>query len=225
MKPPDATIRVFIALDIPAEARQVLSATVRQLQAAIPGGVRWVDPASVHLTLKFLGDIDPNLINSVFEAMLQSARGVAPFQLRLLGLGLFPNARQPRVLWAGVDGDLDPLKDLQKRVDESVSALGFSRERQPFHPHLTLGRLRDGVSPLIRRHIGTIISSPPLASHPDKEDNPPVSPLGEKGESSPSPLNKGGPLGDLWPVDAVHLICSTLTSSGAVYTSLGSVPL
>jgi len=195
MKQPDSTVRVFVALDIAPEARQLLSATMRQLQVAIPGGVRWVEPAGIHLTLKFLGNIDPNLVDAVFEAMAQSAQGVASFQLRLLELGVFPNRRQPRVLWASVAGDLDPLKDLQKRVDEAVSALGFAREKQPFRPHLTLGRVREGVSPETRSQIGATLSATGL---------------------------KGG---DLWLVDTLHLIRSTLTPSGAQYTSLGSVPL
>ena len=195
MNPSDATIRVFIALDIAPEARRGLVAAMRELQTAIPNGVRWVDPAGIHLTLKFLGNIDPNLVEPVFQGMRGSAEGTAPFQLRLFDLGLFPNARQPRVLWAGVAGELKPLEGLQQRVDESVSPLGFPRERQPFRPHLTLGRVREGVAPAIRSQIGATLYSIPL------------------GPSEP------------WLVDAVHLIRSTLTPTGAIYASLGSVPL
>lgn len=195
MTRPDATIRVFIALAIPPETRQVLVETRRRLGAAIPSGVRWVDPPGIHLTLKFLGNIDPHLVDNLLEAMRRSAQGSSPFRLQLSGLGLFPNAREPRVLLVGVAGDLDPLRGLQDRVEEAVVKLGFPRESRPFSPHLTLGRVHDRSHPDVRERVRTSLSATTL---------------------EPS---------DLWQVKAVHLIHSTLTSAGAVYTILGSVPL
>jgi 2'-5' RNA ligase len=101
------------------------------------------------------------------------------------------------VLWAGVDGDLAVLGRLQQSVDEAIAApgLGFAKERRPFRPHLTLGRVRDGVSTTASQKIGAAIT-----------EAPPVTACS-------------------WPAEEIHLIRSTLTPQGAIYTSLGSAPL
>ena len=193
------TVRVFIALDLPPAAKHALATTVEQLQAVIPSGIRWVNPAGIHLTLKFLGDIDAALVPPLLAAVRQSAGSFdeSSFPLRLAGLGVFPNNREPRVLWAGVDGDLAALGRLQQSVDEAIAApgLGFAKERLPFRPHLTLGRVRDGVSTTARQRIGAAIT-----------EAPPVSACS-------------------WPAEEIHLIRSTLTPQGAIYTSLVSAPL
>ena len=191
------TVRVFIALDLPAVAKDALAETVEQLKVVIPSGIRWVDPAGIHLTLKFLGDIDAALVEPVLAAIRQSAGGFdeASFPLRLSRLGVFPNYQEPRVLWAGVDGDLAALGRLQQSVDETIAALGFAKEGRPFRPHLTLGRIRDGISTTARRKIGEAIAQAPPAS------------------------------GCSWPAAEIHLIRSALTPQGAIYTSLGSAPL
>jgi RNA 2',3'-cyclic 3'-phosphodiesterase len=193
----DNTIRVFIALDLPAEAKQALADTIRHFQSALPYGVRWVDPAGIHLTLKFLGNIDASLVKDIFKATQCAARDFQDesFRLQLSGLGVFPNERQPRVLWAGIDGDLDSLKSLQEKVDEAISRLGFPREKRPFNPHLTLGRVRDDVSASARRQVSAAFAAADLEP------------------------------GDPWKVKEVHLIRSTLTPNGAIYTSLGSTSL
>jgi 2'-5' RNA ligase len=191
----DNTIRVFIALDIPPEAKQALADAIRRLQAAIPYGVRWVDPAGIHLTLKFLGNINASLRDDIFKAMRCAAQSFQSgrFRLQLAGLGFFPSERQPRVLWAGIEGDLHSLRSLQEKVDVAMFQSGFAREKRPFNPHLTLGRVRDDVSPNVRRQISAAFVA-----------------IG---------LERGDP----WEVKEVHLIRSTLTPGGARYTSLGSV--
>ncbi len=191
------TIRVFIALDLPAEAKQTLDGITQKLRADLPDGVRWVDRSGIHLTIKFLGDIDTSLVADLVEAM-KSVAQAAPgerLSLRLAGLGLFPNPERPRVLWVGLDGDLQALRELQERTEEATSKLGFAREGRPFSPHLTLGRVRDGVSADLRRQIGNCLATIDTAD------------------------------GEPWAPEAVHLIQSTLTPQGAVYTDLGSVPI
>ena len=190
-----AKLRAFIATHLSQAAHLHLADTIRSLGSEIHNGVRWVDPAGIHITLKFLGDIDPALVEDVLRAMEQAASGSSPFQLHLNGLGVFPNQRRPRVLWAGLGGDLDALVALQEKLEDAMSGLDFPRERRTFNPHLTLGRVRDGVSAFAGQRIGDLVSSGCL---------------------------KGA---DSWPVNAVHLMRSNLTPDGAVYSSLGSVYL
>ena len=191
------TVRVFVAIDIPNSAKAELSRAVDGLKVQVPAGVRWVDPAGIHLTLKFLGDVDRDIVSGLFSAMAEAAgdAGSGPFQLGLTGLGVFPNAREPRVIWAGVSGDMDALGRLQTRVDEAVSRLGFALERRPFRPHLTLGRVRDRAPAVDRARIGEVIQHAAL------------------------------PNSGQWTVREIHLIRSTLTPNGAIYDSLGAATM
>lgn len=191
----EGAIRVFIALDIPNSARSSLSGAIDRLRVAIPRGVRWVDPQGIHLTLKFLGNIDPGRTDGILESMCRVAQDASTFSLRLAGLGVFPNQRQPRVLWAGVEGDLDSLAGIQSGVEEDMSEQGFTRERRGFNPHLTIGRVRDRVSVSDRHQIGTSVALSSLE---------PTEP---------------------WLAESMYLVQSTLTPDGAVYNILGSAPL
>ncbi len=191
------TVRVFVALDLPAPAKEILRQTVEELVKALPSGIRWVDPSGIHLTLKFLGDVDTGQVDVLLKAM-ESAASVfegSTLPLSLSGLGVFPNAREPRVLWAGVEGDLEALGRLQTLVDQELAELGFAREHRPFRPHLTLARVRDQVSQHERRRIGEAMGQASLAC-------------------------KHG-----WEAQEIHLIRSTLTPNGAIYDSIGVKPL
>ena len=191
----EAKIRAFIALHISEQARETLAQAMARLEEATGNGVRWVNPDGVHLTLKFLGDIPSGQAQEVMESMRKSSDGHGVFHLSLSRLGMFPNERQPRVLWAGVTGDLAALSLIQESVETAMSGLGFQRERRPFRPHLTIGRVRDGVRPKQRQAIGDSLSS--IKMRPSQP----------------------------WQVDSVHLIRSVLLPQGAVYTSLGSAEL
>ena len=188
-------LRAFIAIHLSQGARLQLSDAIRSLESEIPGGVRWVDPEGIHLTLKFLGNVDPALVEDMLLAMEQAASGSLPFHLHLNGLGVFPNERRPRVLWAAVGGDLDALGALQEKLEAAMSGLNFPRERRTFSPHLTVGRVRDGVSDVVRQRVGAVVSRGSLD------------------------------VADSWLVNAIHLMRSNLTPDGAVYSSLGSVSL
>lgn len=192
-------LRLFVALDLPAGAKAALAATVGQLQSVIPAGVRWVNPAGIHLTLKFLGDTEAGLVTPLLAALREMAAtgDMRPFPLHLDGLGVFPNPREPRVIYAGVGGDLDSLVKAQRRGEQAITQLGFPREKRPFRPHLTLGRVRDGVAPAVRRQIGDTIARQAAALSPEYA----------------------------WTAREIHLIRSVLTPSGAVYTTLGQAAL
>ena len=104
------SIRVFIALVLPAQGKEALTRTICALRQEISTGVRWVDPSGIHLTLKFLGNIRPNFTEQVFEAMTQASQinDSGALQLGLSQLGVFTNPRRPRVLWAGIQVTLPP---------------------------------------------------------------------------------------------------------------------
>ena len=191
--------RLFVALDLPAGAKAALAAAERQLQGLLPAGVRWVNPEGIHLTLKFLGATEAGRVDALLAALRAAAAAgdQLPFPLHLDGLGVFPNRREPRVIWAGVGGDLDSLDKAQRRVEQAMARLGFPEESRAFRPHLTLGRVRDGVAPADRRQIGDIMASQAAALSPEYA----------------------------WQAGEIHLIRSNLTPQGAVYTPLGSASL
>jgi 2'-5' RNA ligase len=135
----DQTQRLFIAIDLPADVKALLAdlqSRLRQLTRA----VRWSDPGGTHLTLKFLGNVDVAMIHEIINRMGGAAARSKLFRLQTGDLGVFPNAKRPRVVWLGVGGDLTTLGELQADVERSIAPLGFPTERRQFSPHLTLGR-------------------------------------------------------------------------------------
>lgn len=137
-----AGIRCFVAVDVD----EVLRARLGDLIGLLRGSgadVKWVEPQSLHVTLKFLGDVAPADIPGVTGAIRSALAGkVPPFELGLTAVGAFPSVSRPRVIWVGVSVGRDKLSQLVTLVDESLAALGFSRETRPYSPHLTLGRAR-----------------------------------------------------------------------------------
>jgi 2'-5' RNA ligase len=156
-------MRSFIAIDIPTELRDALGSIQEELRVS-GADVRWVRPQSVHLTLKFLGEIDPEVVKGIYAEIEKCIRKRLPFTLELAGMGCFPRLRQPRVVWVGLLGETERLLTLQKEVEEGAARLSFPREQRPFKPHLTLGRVRsakgrerliDHVQRLLNVHLGS----------------------------------------------------------------------
>jgi len=143
-----ASIRTFIAIELPENVIAGLDRLQRRLKDSRLS-IRWVRPETVHLTLKFLGDIDPETTGPVGEAMTVAVRGHGPLSLAAKGCGVFPGLKNPRIVWAGIAGELPRLKDLQQALDENLALLGFAREKRPFRAHLTLGRCKSRSDPAI----------------------------------------------------------------------------
>lgn len=135
-------LRLFVALPLGAE----LVAQLQQLQQAlrarmVSGAVRWVRPAQLHLTLRFLGDVGPERVEDLQRTLTLACQGTMVPDLRIEGLGAFPDRRQPRVVWAGVGGDLATLDALQAAVREACEAFVPTTEDRAYAAHLTLGRV------------------------------------------------------------------------------------
>lgn len=135
----EETVRTFVAILPSAQLRQAC-ADVAAAGRGLP--VRWVRPASVHLTLEFLGDVRVNGVPAIHQALRQAAQGLPPFSIAARGLGCFPNATRPRVLWMGLDDAQSELLQLHRRIEPTLAALGISLDARPFRPHLTLARAR-----------------------------------------------------------------------------------
>jgi 2'-5' RNA ligase len=189
------SVRSFIAVELPAELIKRLKDFQAGLNLARLRGVKWVDPGSIHLTLKFLGDVDAGRLEAVKEAAAAAARSQRPFQLTTGGTGFFPAPQRARVFWLGLEGDIEELGRLQQGIDKAMAGLGYESERRPFTAHLTLARLREECSSVERIEF-TYLVRPAVF-----ESGPPVQ------------------------VQAVALMRSQLTPKGALYTRLDEFPL
>ena len=103
-------------------------------------------PENIHLTLKFLGNIDAARTDAIAEAMMQAAKSSTAIALVPSGMGVFPHARRPRVIWIGLGGQLDLLKSLHQALDTHLANLGFPTDSRPFKGHLTLGRVKGKIA-------------------------------------------------------------------------------
>ena len=136
-------MRLFVALNFPTALRQGLwEATTPLRTLDLP--VKWVEPAGLHLTLKFLGEVADGRLEELGGALADAARGVRPVAVTVAGFGAFPDPSRPAVIWAGVHQD-PALELLQHAVERCFGPLGFPPDGRPFRPHVTLGRVREGV--------------------------------------------------------------------------------
>jgi len=141
----DSTSRLFVALPLPSRLKRTLGAWCSQAREKWEFG-KWVHPEDYHVTVQFLGSCTPFQKQEVDRHLLELSRDLNSFSLRLKGLGAFGRIGQPRILWAGVDGELEMLHALQKKVAQSMEKAGFIPESRPYRPHITLAKkcLRPG---------------------------------------------------------------------------------
>lgn len=151
-------IRTFIAIELPDEIKRYLTELENRLRDSTAIPAKWVNPEGIHLTLKFLGNVNSNKLNGITKVLENAAASVTPFALNIKEAGAFPNLRKVQIVWIGLDGDTEPLKLLQSRIEDGLVPLGFSREKREFTPHLTLARVRDTASPAEREQLGSAIA-------------------------------------------------------------------
>ena len=134
---------MFAAVPLPEGPRSEARRMIDDLgQRSWP--VRWTDPGELHLTLRFFGDVAPELVPPIEGALRAAVSNMSPIPMTLTALGAFPNLRHARVVWVGLDAPSD-LELLQHRIEQRVEPLGFPSDGKPFRPHVTLGRVREGA--------------------------------------------------------------------------------
>jgi len=188
-------VRSFIAIELPDELKTGLIRLQERLKTGAQYPVKWVNPNSIHLTLKFLGNIPVDTTGDITRAMETAAQGISPFHLEVKDMGVFPNLKRVQVIWVGVSGEIDRLGQLQQLIEASLTPLGFTPESRPFTPHLTLARLRDRASPDERQRVGQLIASTRFETTYNIT------------------------------ADAINLMKSQLTREGAIYSRISSVGL
>ncbi len=151
-------IRCFIAIELPDELKEELVQLEARLKLGKQPWVKWVNPDSIHLTLKFLGNIAIERTGEITKAMEEAAQAVPPFQLKVNDVGAFPSLKRVEVAWVGVSGDVDKLGQLQQRIESNLARLGFAPESRPFVSHLTIARLRNRAPLDERQRFGQLIA-------------------------------------------------------------------
>ncbi len=138
-------MRCFIAIALPAAIREALAALQIRLQS-LGRAVRWVPPERIHLTIKFLGEVEEGQVTAVRDAITSVAARYTPFELAVSGTGCFPPTGRVRVIWTGIPDLPPPLLACQQEGERVWAQLGFAPETRRFRPHLTLGRVREDRS-------------------------------------------------------------------------------
>jgi RNA 2',3'-cyclic 3'-phosphodiesterase len=188
-------LRAFIAIELPAHVCDAIQKQTARLRQTLGNDlIRWVPTQNMHLTLKFLGDTTTSYLDFLKQLLTHEADSHPQFDLQLGGLGSFPNSRRPRLLWIGLHAPAD-LASLQRSVEAGTSRLGYEQEERAFSPHLTIGRVKQNISPPEMQKIRTALDTIQL---------------GNIGTAR---------------VDSIHLFKSDLQPSGPIYTKLFSAPL
>ncbi|MDO4587218.1 MAG: RNA 2',3'-cyclic phosphodiesterase [Planctomycetia bacterium] len=136
-----SVVRTFIAVDIASGIRSEIQKTIRPFKTHFPG-IKWVDNANFHVTLKFLGDVPANELYHLIQAVEKGCQNIEPFDLVFNGLGAFPDSFSPRTLWVGVSDGVEEIRTLGKQIDDALHQIGYPLESRFFTPHLTIGRAR-----------------------------------------------------------------------------------
>jgi 2'-5' RNA ligase len=135
----DSTLRLFAAIPLPDSCKQAVSDWCASLRTELPFG-KWVHRDDFHITLQFLGSTPRRKVEEINQALQSASTAAVPFELSIGPLGTFGRPGSPSILWAGIGGDTGPLVNLQKRIAQALSPLGFEPDDRPYRPHLTLAR-------------------------------------------------------------------------------------
>lgn len=158
-------IRTFIAIELAdalhGELDRLQQRCIRELGNRTRG-LKWVQPHTIHLTLRFLGDVDDNAITTVCSAADQAAKASAPLELAFDTLGTFPPQGPARVLWLGIAPPHEPLQGLYHHLEQALDTAGFPPESRAFHPHLTLARIKNSDTGRLVSRKRPTLKHPPI---------------------------------------------------------------
>ncbi|MBN1370069.1 MAG: RNA 2',3'-cyclic phosphodiesterase [Dehalococcoidaceae bacterium] len=184
------SIRLFVSVELPVEVKQELGKLQDRLRPNGLENLKWVAPESIHITLKFLGYVKPEMVGDIEQEIDETASAFGAFDIGLKGLGAFPSLSRPQVLWVGLSGEVGRLQMLAGQLEEQFTKLGFAAEKRRFVPHLTLARVRPGTLPGELQALAEAVSK--------------------------TSFNFAYPV----KVNSVNLMQSRLAPEGAVYTRL-----
>jgi 2'-5' RNA ligase len=190
------TTRTFIALEMVESLQRFLGDLIAYASHELPAQ-RWVDPAGIHLTLAFLGELDDERLAAAMEATLVAAQDIPAFTYRLKGLGVFGSPQQPRVIWMGVEDQPSPyvqgppLQLAHRVLNRELERRQFEIEKRPFSPHLTLARIKQPLSPVEQQAVQRLLQS-----------------------------KRAAPPRELYPAGHLAVMKSELSRGGAKYTCL-----
>ncbi len=187
--------RTFIALELDDSLRRFLSNVIHQMSQQLPD-LSWVDPAGIHLTLAFLGELSDEQLAAAMQAADAASHQVTPFELRLKEPGIFGSPRQPRVIWMGIEETSGTLTRLYGVLNRELEQRGFEVETRPFSPHLTLARIRQPLNTSEQETLQRLLASR-QSSHSSPRQN----------------------------VHELSVMKSELSRSGARYSCLQAYPL
>jgi 2'-5' RNA ligase len=139
-------MRTFLGIGLPDGVRDAVATATARIRG-LHAPVAWTAPGNLHITLIFLGEIGPGRVPLIENASRAVASGTGPFSLAAEGAGAFPGTRNPRVLWVGILEPLELVRQLQQNMQDALSGAGFPPEDRPFHPHITIGRVRGALPP------------------------------------------------------------------------------
>ncbi len=145
-------IRSFLAIELPEPILKKIGEVQGDLRST-HAEVGWTNFKKIHLTLKFFGNIEESRIDPIFKSIEEPVRKTLPFSLKVRGVGAFPHMKNPRVIWIGLVDEKEVLSSFQKQIETQLEKIGIQPEDRPFHPHLTLGRMKSsrGKEELVKR--------------------------------------------------------------------------
>jgi 2'-5' RNA ligase len=139
--PRNKPLRLFIAIEIPADVKSHIASVINELKAS-NADIRWEQIEKLHITLKFLGDTNEKLLPQIVLLLEGVASHVSPFLISYLGVGCFPNKREPRIIWVGAQEASGTLQSLVESIESAMASVGFEKEERKFHAHATVGRVK-----------------------------------------------------------------------------------
>jgi len=146
-------VRLFVACEMPDDAKEAIGEVIQTLKGKSGTDVRWIKAEGVHVTLKFLGEVPVKKLPAIKLAIQEAVVGHSPFELEFSNIGTFGGREGLRIMWVGIAGDVLRLEALVRAANAALAVVGFEPERRPFRPHLTLGRVKDEISTRRRAEI------------------------------------------------------------------------